>query len=205
MDAKLSVWSSYYVDLPIEEAVEELIRNGIFASELSDEHGLELLERDSDVVGTGKAFGKFLSDRNFEMSQGHLWLKVKLCEDEQAVARLYRWIDLYEAIGIRNMVLHCDNLVGSGLSKEERTARNVEKLKVLAEYVKDKRITICLENLRPHFPGELGVDFSAEDLLGILDRIGSDRFGICLDIQGMRHDRRGDTLHLRSVPCEDVT
>lgn len=181
MEAKLSVWSSYYVDLKIENAVEELIRNGIVCSELSDEHGLELLERSLDVAATGKAFREFLAERNFEMSQGHLWLRAKICSDEGAVTALYRWIDLYEAIGIRNMVLHCDNMINSQLSKEERTEKNIEKLRLLAEYIRGRDITICLENMRTITPEEAGIDFTADQLLAIIDRIGSLQFGICLD------------------------
>lgn len=181
MEAKLSVWSSYYMELEIENAIDEFIKNGIFCSELSDEHGLQLLERDTNVVATGKKLAGFLAEWNFEMSQGHLWLKVKICSDENAVEKLYKWIDLYEAIGIKNMVLHCDNLVGADCTKQERAQKNVEKLKKLAEYIKNKDITVCLENLRPHFPEEKGIDFSIEDLLYILDGVGSDKFGICLD------------------------
>lgn len=179
---KLSIWSSYYVDLPVEQAVDQLIENGIYASELSDEHGEELLRRSEDVFATGRAFAAFLKERNFEMSQGHLYLGVKLCSDATAIETLYRWIDLYETIGIKNMVLHCDNMLQTKLTKRERVAENVAKLKLIAEYVKDKDVTVCLENLRPHFSeDEVLVDRNADDLLYILERVGSDRFGICLD------------------------
>lgn len=179
---KLSVWSSYYVELKIEDAIKRFIENGIFCSELSDEHGAELLNRSENVVETGKLFAEFLSDNNFEITQGHLYLRIKICSDDTAIETLYRWIDLYEAIGVKNMVLHCDNMVGSSFSRQEKVEKNIEKLRLLAEYVKDKDITICLENLRPHSPEEQElVDRSVDDLLYIIDRIGSDRFGICLD------------------------
>jgi len=179
---KLSIWSSYYVELSPEEAVERFRKNGIFCSELSDEHGLQLLSRDEDVVKTGRAFAEFLHQRNFEISQGHLWLRIKLCSDETALAQLFRWVDLYEAIGIKNMVLHCDNLVNTDLSRQEKIRRNVTKLRELAEHVKDKEITICLENLRPHSPTETDlIDATARDLLTIIEEVGSPRFGICLD------------------------
>ncbi len=179
---KLSIWTSYYYDLPIEAAVERLIQNGIYCAELSDEHGLELLNRSENVLETAQAFARFLRERPFEMSQGHLWLKIKICADDTAIEKLYSWIDLYEAIGIKNMVLHCDNLVGTSLSKQEKIERNVEKLRLIANYIQDKDITICLENLRPHSSEETDlIDRSADDLLTIIDRVGSPRFGICLD------------------------
>ena len=179
---KLSIWSTYYYPLSPEEAVDRLYRNGITASELSDEHGLMLLERSEDIYHTARDFSDFLKARDFEMTQGHLWLRIKICSDETALEKLYRWVDLYEAIGIRNMVLHCDNLVDTTLTKEEKVARNVEKLKRLAEHIRGRDVTICLENLRPHSAEEIGlVDETADDLLSIIEQVGSPNFGICLD------------------------
>ena len=181
METKLSIWSSYFVELPPEDAVEEFIKNGIYASELSDEHGFVLMERNADFVETGRKFGEFLKERNFEMSQGHLWLKIKYCSSD-AIEQLFGWVDMYEAIGIKNMVLHCDELSETSLSCEEKIEKNVAELKKLAEHIKDKDITICLENLRPHFAGEQNmIDVTAEDLLEIIRRVDSPRFGVCLD------------------------
>ena len=183
MNARLSVWSYYFHEMSAEEAVLEFIKNGIYASELSDEHGAELLSRSEDHVATGRSFGEFLRRNGFEISQGHLWLNAKICTNEGAVERLFKWIDMYEAIGIKNMVLHCDSIAGSSLSKAERTSKNVERLKIIAEYVKDKDIFICLENLRAYadVEEEFIVTRTAEDILHVIDAVGSERFAICLD------------------------
>lgn len=182
MKMKLSIWSSYYVDLKVEDAIQRLIKNGIYCSEISDEHGFELLNRSEDVLETAKKFANYLDEHHFEISQGHLWLKIKICSDDTALKKLYEWIDLYEAIGVKNMVLHCDNLVGTTFSRQERVEKNIEKLRVLAEYIKDKDITVCLENLRPHTPEERElVDRTADDLLYMIERVGSSKLGICLD------------------------
>lgn len=179
---KLSIWSSYYMELKIEDAIKRFVDNGIYCTELSDEHGFELLSRNDDVLETAKIFANFLKEYNFEISQGHLWLKIKICADDTALEELFRWIDMYEEIGIKNMVLHCDNLSETNLSREEKIEKNIEKLQILAEYIKNKEITVCLENLRPRSPEETElVDRSAADLLYIIERIGSSKFGICLD------------------------
>lgn len=179
---KLSIWSSYYHELNAEEMVDEFIKNGLYTTELSDEHGYELFNRDKDYIETGKKFAQFIKERNFEISQGHLWLEVKMCENEASIEELCKWIDMYEAIGIENMVLHCDNLLNSDLSKSEKTELNIRSLKKVANHVKDKDITICLENLRPmNDSGDELVDESVDDLLHIIEQVGSDRFGICLD------------------------
>lgn len=183
MKAKLSIWSQYYYEMKIEDAVLEFIKNGIYASELSDEHGAELFSRSEDYIATGKALAAFLLEHNFEMSQGHLWLRAKICTNESAIGTLCKWIDMYEAIGIKNMVLHCDCLAGTTLTRSERVEKNIERLRVIAEHVKDKDIKICLENLRSYddVTEDLVVTKTADDLLYVIDAVGSDRFAICLD------------------------
>ena len=187
MRATLSIWSGYYGEFPIEGAVLEFIKDGILAAELSHEHGEELLARSSDRVATGKALRAFLAEKNFELSQGHLRLHCRLCTYPNAAEGICEEIDLYEAIGIKNMVLHPDMMEGSGLTYKERIERNVAELKKIAEYVKDKDITICLENLRPEkdvdsaFEAENRPFQGVDDLLLLINTLGSPRFGICLD------------------------
>ena len=177
---KLSVWSSYYYPLSPEEAVERLLANGISCTELSDEHGAMLFARGTDVCETGRRFAAFIAARGMEIPQGHLPLKASICSED--LSHLYKWIDMYEAIGIKNMVLHCDNLHGTSLTKEEKTEKNIVKLKEIAKYIEGRDITVCLENLRLRTPQspEL-IDKSAEDLLHMIDRVGSKQLGICLD------------------------
>ncbi len=176
MNAKLSVWTSYYVDLSPEEAVLELKKWGIDAAELSDEHGLVLLNR-GNPCDVGREFKEFLDEQGFTMTQGHLWLSCKICSAENAVGDLLRWIDLYDTIGVKNAVLHCDRIAAEKeLSQEERALRNIEKLKIVEAHIKEKGlgIRVCLENLKGPFE-------SADELNFVLDRLDADCFGVCLD------------------------
>ena len=176
MNAKLAVWTAYYVDLSPEEAVLETKKWGIDAAELSDEHGLMLLKR-GDPAETGREFKKFLEEQNFTMTQGHLWLACKMCSSENAVYDLLKWIDLYDAIGIKNAVLHCDGIAAEkDLPAEEKYARNLAKLKIVEAHIKEKglSIRICLENLK-------GIFAAADELNGIIDQLDDTCFGICLD------------------------
>ena len=170
---KLSVWSSYYYPLSPEEAVERLLANEISCTELSDEHGAMLFARGEDVCETGRRFAEFIAARGMEIPQGHLPLSVKICSED--LGRLYRWIDMYEAIGIKNMVLHCDNLADTSLTQEEKIEQNIIKLKEIAAYIEGRSITVCLENLQLRAPR------SIEEILYIIDRVGSKQLGICLD------------------------
>ena len=176
MNAKLAVWTAYYVDLSPEDAVIETKKWGIDAAELSDEHGLMLLKR-GNPAETGREFKKFLDEQNFTMTQGHLWLACKMCSSDSAVYYLLKWIDLYDAIGIKNAVLHCDGIAAEkDLSAEEKYARNIEKLKIVEAHIKENglSIRICLENLK-------GIFATADELNGIIDQLDDTCFGICLD------------------------
>ena len=174
MDAKLSVWSAYYVEMSPEDAVLELKKHGILCSELSDEHGLMLLQR-GEPKQVGAQFKAFLESEGFTMTQGHLWLRVRICTDPDAVPQLMKWLELYEAIGIENAVLHCDSLVEHPeLTEAEIYDRNAEVLKQIQALSAGMKIRICLENL-----GRICRD--ADALVSIVDRLDPDRFGICLD------------------------
>ena len=174
MDAKLSVWTAYYVELSPEDAVLELKKHGIMAAELSDEHGLMLLER-GEPAEVGAAYRAFLEKENFTMTQGHLWLRVRLCTDPDAVEKLVEWLKLYEAIGIENAVLHCDSMFErKDLSEAEIYAKNVEVLRQICDLTPDLKIRICLENLG-------GICPDADSLVAVVDQLNPDRFGICLD------------------------
>lgn len=170
---KLSVWSSYYIDLSPEDAVRELTKNGIFHCELSDEHSIVLLQR-GDAQTVGREFGEFARNAGMEFSQGHLFLRAKICEPEWQ-EKLKEQMILFHAIGIKNAVLHCSGLEDS-LSKEEKRERYAAVLQVLADYGETAGITLCLENLGPS-----SAVASAEDLLELIHLTNRPNLGICLD------------------------
>lgn len=176
MNSKLSVWTAYFYDLSPEDAVLTFLKNGIHCAELSDEHGLMLLDR-GDPKAVGQQFKTFLDANSFTMTQGHLWLSCKICSNEEDIPKLYQWLDLFEAIGIRNGVLHIDSLRDQpNLSLQERLDRNIQKLKLIETYLKQNqyRLRICLENLN-----KIATDI--DQLNYMLDRLDPDCFGICLD------------------------
>jgi len=184
MNTKLSVWTAYYIFKSPEDAVLELKKHGSQAAELSDEHGAMLLER-GDPKEVGAAYKRFLEEQQFTMTQGHLWLSCKICSDEQAVYKMMQWLDLFDAIGIRNAVLHLDGMAGSGISKEERYQRNLEKLLMLQEHIYAERlqICVCIENLG-------GIVTGIDEINSYIDRLDEKHFGICLDTGHLNlHDK----------------
>ncbi len=175
MSMELSVWSSYYMELSPEDAVRELLKHGYTHMELSDEHAAVLLERDEPKV-VGREFGEFCKKLGMTVSQGHLYLKVRLCnESEPAVEILKNWLDMFIAIGIKNAVLHCDSMANAPeLSKNEKMEKNACALKQLTEYLKGTELSICLENLR-------GCNRDADEILWYIEKLGSENLAVCLD------------------------
>lgn len=182
MKPQLAIWSSYYIDLSPEEMVLEFLKNGITCTEFSDEHGEMLLAR-GDAKAVGAQFGAFARAQGFSIPQGHLWLKIRLCEDG-VLAHLKNWVDLFEAIGITRGVLHVDRNA-EGATLKERLDKNIAVLKELDEYLRGKNFIVCLENLEQ-------ITESIDDLTYILDALDSPNFAICLD-----------TGHLNVVPDKD--
>lgn len=208
---KLSVWSSYYIDLSPEAAIAELARHGIHYCELSDEHGEMLLQR-GDPKNVGAAFKAYAEQQGVQITQGHLWLKVKLCTDsDNTVTTLYKWLDLFEAIGIRSAVLHTDTMNATpNISVEERFCRNTAVIQRLTDYLHGRDMVICLENLCVP-----GLNDTADDLLRIIHAINSPNLGICLDTghlnisedkdQGAFIRKAGDYLKALHIADNDTT
>ncbi len=204
MAMELSVWSGYYFDLSPEDAVLHFTSCGINAMELSTEHGEALLGR-GDPTEIGKAFGRYAKEHGMQISQGHLWLQARIVSNPEAVLILKNWIDLYEAIGIKNMVLHMDVYNMEEKTVEEMHELNAKSLTALSDYIRGRDIYICLENLFRR-----GSDH-AEQLLEMLERVGSPNFGITLDtghLNMVKTASQGDFIrtvgkHLRAIHIAD--
>lgn len=169
-DIKLSVWSSYYVDLSPEDALCEIARHGYRYTELSDEHTDVLLSR-GDPAEVGAALAAHAASLGVSIPQGHLFLRAHITRDED-LAILEKQIDLFCAIGIKYAVLHCDALADA--DEDERRARNLAGLRRLLDAIGDRELCICTENLRLHHQ-------SAEELLFYVEALNSPHLGICLD------------------------
>lgn len=173
---KFSVWSSYYYDLSPEDALREFKAHGFNSCEISFEHAYVLMNR-KDIKEAGAEFREFAKDLDFEISQGHLSYEAKLCSVE-GMEFLKKQIDLFQAMGVKNAVLHCDSLKwkNADLTREEKIEANYKALAEILDYVKDSEMVICLENL-------ISTDFvnSVDGLMYFINRFNSKNLGICLD------------------------
>lgn len=174
MNAPFSIWSQYYNTAQPEEAILEFEKDGMTHIELSHEHSAALLERAEDHITEGKRFAAFMADHGISAPQGHLDFPTHLCTDEGYIDGLVREIEMFEAIGVRCAVLHCDFMPDVEIGYDERRELNIVKLRELCDRISHVDIILCLENLCQHV-------LSADELLEIIEKVGSVKLGICLD------------------------
>jgi sugar phosphate isomerase/epimerase len=172
MEPKLSMWTSYFIDLSPEDALEELARAGWHFAELSDEHSRALLERGQPAT-VGHVFRRFAGDTGVTVTQGHLDLPIDIAPVNEAARRqavdgLKRWIDLYLAIGIRAGVVHPGG--EKHTHAPTRLYEQARSLTELSEHIGNSDFVICLENCS-----------SGNDLKLILANTKSTHVGVCLD------------------------
>ena len=175
MNLPVSVWSSYFVQLSPEAMVDEFAAAGYSVTEFSDEHGAVLLKRAAESGKTpaevGAELKAYADAKGVSFPQGHLYLSVDLCAPDAAEI-LIPWLDLYVSLGIKAGVLH-PSCKQADLPFEERFARWVKTLKILCAHLAGTEMSIALENV--------GAAPTADALLAIIDAVGSDHLGICLD------------------------
>ena len=172
MDLKLSMWTSFFIELSPEDCLVELAQAGWHHTELSDEHSLALLER-GEPGAVGKAYRRVADDCGVAVTQGHLWLVVDIAPADEAkrgqvVDRLKQWLDLYLAIGIRAAVIHPGG--GEHSDPAARLDTQLRTLGALADHIRGSDLVICLENCS-----------SGDALKPILAQADPAHVGVCLD------------------------
>ena len=185
---KLSMWTSFFVDLSPEEAVAEIGRAGWAHAELSDEHSRVLLER-GEPESVGQELAKAAAERGVSIEQGHLDLPANIAPGDeglrqQTIEALKPWLDLYCGIGITAGVIHPGGCIDPGLSHRQRL-RSLDELSV---YLATTDLVICLENCS-----------SGEALKPTLEQTDSTRVAVCLDTGHLNLTDEGQGDFIRSV------
>ena len=173
----ISVWSAYLMESSPEEMVAEFVNHGFRYTEISDEHGKELLQR-GDPNKIGGALREHAANSGFSFPQGHLWLMADIVAPSQnrrleTINRLKDWLELFSALGVTAGVLHPGGARarGEGWSEDKIFETRRESLAILTDYIQDMPTAIAIENC-----GE-----NIDELLAIIDAVDSDSLGVCLD------------------------
>ena len=174
MAFEFSIWSQFYNTKDPEEAILEFEKDGLGVTELSSEHITTLLEREGDLAEIGRDFANFSLQHGVKILQAHIIFPSPIVTDLGEIDHIERQLKLLSAIGVKAGVLHCDEMMKTDATYEEKLRKNIEALKALAKKAEGYGTTICLENMQHTFS-------SIDDLNYVIDEVGSDVFGICLD------------------------
>jgi len=190
-----SIWTSYLFELLPYDMVQIFASHGWQFLELGEEHGHDLLKM-GDPSKVGKEFKNYAENEGITFLQGHFCMLNKGLRPEDMEGRneidiapaddkdfietidyLKRWVELFNALGIKAGVLHPggNSLASAGWSEESILDRRAEALGRIAEYAKGGSTTICLENL------STSGCRSFTELFNIIKAAGQDNTGICLD------------------------
>lgn len=195
---ELSMWSNFYYDLSFEESLKRIKENGFNYSELSDSHFISIIEK--------KEFEKLIKIKeNLDMKTHQLHAPIcSIYENpkkdvlerivdfadnrkeirEREINCIIEWINYCKIAGIECIVVHPGGIKGynefDGYKKIERL--NIESFKKIAEKCEKEKIKIGIENM-----GGKGMVYKfmpyqkAEEILELIEKIGSKYIGICLD------------------------
>jgi len=169
---KLSMWTSYFMDLSPEDALAEIGRLDWSHAELSHEHGLKLLERGSPEAA-GREFRRHADACAVSVRQGHLDLFVNIGPADEADRRLAAdglkpWLDLYVAAGIVRAVIHPGKGPDSGDARRKDVI--LQSLSELIDHVGGAEMIFCIENCP-----------SGEAIKPLIEETSAARVGVCLD------------------------
>ena len=177
MKAPFCIWSQFYNTVEPEEAILEFEKDGLGYIELSSEHITSLLRREGDLKQIGVDFANFCLQHGVKIRQVHIIFPSTFASDRASGENIIRQLELLSGMGVRSAVMHCDPMKKEaelGMSAEEIVEKNIEALRDLAPRMEGYGITVCLENLANEFS-------SVDELLYVIESVGSDCLGICLD------------------------
>ncbi len=167
-------WSSFFYEFTPEEAIDLFASRQWAELELSDEHGRALLNRGLPAT-VGANFKTYAADRGISFPQGHLWLNCDITapNHEEIVTQLKLWLDLFLALDIKAAVIHPGGkaMRDAGASESAVFEQQVKTLGSLVTHVRGTKLSLCLENCK------CGI----EELLPLVEAVGTDHLGICLD------------------------
>lgn len=189
---KISLWSNFFYELKIAEALKKIKEAGFEYTELSDNHFRELISGDEDTIlpegieplqlhapiwsyfAPEKApIGERLVDfaTPDENSRN---LEIKLLKD---------WMGQCAAMSIPVIVAHPGGLKGYGDKQEFKKISEINRrvFSELAGEAEKLQVRIAIENMGKTAGGGYAFGARAEELLQLIHEIDSPSIGICLD------------------------
>ena len=195
---KLSMWSSFYYDLSVEEALRRIRKAGFKFSELGGGTHFQSIIEEKKF----EKFNEFKKEIGIETEQLHAPI-VSIYEDKnkpvlerlvdvadfreeiriREVNCIIKWIDYCKIAGVKCMVVHPGGLKGYNNADEFRKIEklNIDSFKRIAEKCEKEGVKIAIENMGKPIGKKNGCYQKAEELLELIEKVDSEFIGICID------------------------
>jgi sugar phosphate isomerase/epimerase len=185
---RLSIWTSFYLDLSPRDAIVHCAEMGWKDLEISAEHGEMAANGDDwkEQLGYLRSVCEVYGTTLWQM---HAPLNLDVADlDPQKrikdVDTAFKWIQYAHELNAANLVIHPGGSNGAKTDEEEAKifTLNVDSFKYLAKVAEEFKVKLCIENMQEREnkdPRRLGAFIY--DLNELIDSIGSEAIGICFD------------------------
>lgn len=185
---KPCIWTALYHQQSPVESLRILHSQGWESFELSCEH-IGMLDQGGDAAVA--EYARVRDELGVSVNQCHCTITVDVASPDAArrasdLAQMHRDLDICGALGIRNMVIHPGGWMECGSAAEVRALDDLRRAAFteLAAHGERVGVRLAIENVTDFGKGVWGHRrFGAivEELLGLIEEIGSPALGICLD------------------------
>ena len=189
----LSMWTNYYHDLPVEEAVDRIAAAGFRCTELA---GLEQFAKMDDSNPALDALKAHCDAQGVTLHQVHGYWGELLPEDspewETRIQLFKKEIACAAHLGIKVIVAHpmryaTEDWPKKGPDWAQRTAsleRNVRFFRELAPTLEEASVSVGIENMPYN-----ALWIYAEELAELVDAVGSLNVGVAMDTSHLNMSR----------------
>jgi sugar phosphate isomerase/epimerase len=182
------IWTSFYFDLPPEDAFRRFAILGFRDLEVSAEHG-KMATQDSNWKERLKGLRKLCEKEDITLWQMHAPLELDVADQdpkkrEADLQTVVRWIEYSYGLGIPHLVIHPGGRQKANTEEEKKQILmlNLDAFSQLGEVAGRFNVKLCIENMQEREgqdPWRLGARIW--DINELINAVGSDALGICFD------------------------
>jgi len=181
---RAALWTGFYHDLPVVEALRRMHRAGWRCVEIATEHLRELRGCASPgCVGAAKAV---LEELGISAPQAHAHLSANFADDDEAsrtrdLALAFEELPICAELGVTTVVLHPGR--SAEADRDVSLRRSADAFAQLAERAGELGLRIAVENMMGKGDEAKGSRFGSTigDLFNLIDAVHASNLGICLD------------------------
>jgi len=185
---RLSIWTSFYMDLSPRDAIVHCAEMGWKDLEISAEHGEMATNGDDwkEQLGYLRNICEICGTTLWQM---HAPLNLDVADPDpqkrsKDIDTASKWIQYSHELNVPYLVIHPGGSKGAKTEDEEVKIfiLNVDAFKYLSKVAEEFKVKLCIENMQEREnkdPRRLGAFIY--DLNELIDAVGSESLGICFD------------------------